>query len=76
MESLALLRAQAGRLLLISVVMQVILGLAQVPLLGILVVLSVPGLGAGMLEAFHVTAKGVTLITPKMLSMKPLRTSL
>ena len=58
MESLAMLRAQAGRLLFMAVVMQVILSLAQVPLLGILIVLSVPGLGAGMLEAFHVTARG------------------
>lgn len=58
MESLVMLRAQAGRLLFMAVVMQVILSLAQVPLLGILIVLSVPGLGAGMLEAFHVTARG------------------
>lgn len=58
LESLALLKSQAGRLLLIAVLMQVILGLAQVPLIGILVVISVPGLGAGILEAFHVTSKG------------------
>lgn len=57
LESLALLKSQAGRLLLIAVLMQVILGLAQVPLIGILVVISVPGLGAGILEAFHVTSK-------------------
>ena len=58
LESLALLRAQTGRLLFIAVVMQVILGLSQVPFLGILVILSVPAMGAGLLEAFHVTARG------------------
>jgi hypothetical protein len=57
-ESLALLRRQAGRLLLIALLMQLVLGLVQVPVLGILVVLSVPGLTAGILEAFHVTAGG------------------
>lgn len=59
-ESLALLRAQTGRLLLIAVVMQMLLGLSQMPLLGILVIVSVPGLGAGLLEAFHITARGGT----------------
>lgn len=73
MESLAMLRAQAGRLLFMAVVMQVILSLAQVPLLGILIVLSVPALGAGMLEAFHVTARG-GLPTLRLL-FKPLLSS-
>jgi len=58
LQSLLLLRIQAGRLLLIAVVMQLVLGLVQVPLLGILVVLSVPALTAGILEAFKVTASG------------------
>ena len=58
MESLALLRRQASRLLFIAILMQLVLGLVQVPILGILVVLSVPGLTAGILEAFHVTARG------------------
>ena len=58
MESLALLRAQTGRLLFIAVIMQMLLGLSQVPFLGILVIISVPGLGAGLLEAFHVTSRG------------------
>ena len=57
-ESLALLRAQTGRLLFIAVIMQMLLGLSQVPFLGILVIISVPGLGAGLLEAFHVTSRG------------------
>jgi hypothetical protein len=58
MESLALLRRQASRLLFIAILMQLVLGLVQVPLLGILVVLSVPGLTAGILEAFHITSRG------------------
>ena len=58
MLSLELLRRQASRLLFIAILMQLVLGLVQVPLLGILVVLSVPGLTAGILQAFHVTARG------------------
>jgi hypothetical protein len=58
MQSLSLLRLQAGRLLLIGVLMQLILGLSQVPLISLLVIISVPGLTAGLLEAFHVTARG------------------
>lgn len=52
-QALSLLRDQAGRLLLIALLMQLILGLVQLPLLGILVILAVPGLSAGILEAFH-----------------------
>jgi hypothetical protein len=58
LQSLALMRLQAGRLLLIAVIMQVILGLTQVPLIGILIIISVPGLSAGVLEAFDVTRRG------------------
>ena len=54
----ALLRAQTARLLLLALMMQLILGLSQVPLLGLLIVLSVPGLTAGLLEAFHQTLQG------------------
>lgn len=57
-QSLSLLRMQPGRLLLIAVFMQVILGLTQVPLVGMLVIMSVPALSAGVLEAFDVTARG------------------
>jgi hypothetical protein len=57
-QSMAILQLQAGRLLLIAVLLQLILGLTQVPLLGLLVVICVPGLSAGILEAFHQTAKG------------------
>ena len=59
LQSLALLRAQGARLLLIAVLMQLILSLVQVPILGILVVLSVPGLSAGILEAFHRAGQGM-----------------
>lgn len=58
LQSLTLLKAQTGRLLFVAVVMQVILGLSQVPFLGLLVIISVPALGAGLLEAYHVTAQG------------------
>ena len=58
LQSVALLRLQPGRLLLIALLMQLVLGLTQLPLLGLLVVLAVPGLSAGVLEALHVTACG------------------
>lgn len=58
LQSLALMRRQTGRLLLIAVVMQVILGMTQVPVIGFLIVISVPGLSAGVLQAFDVTMKG------------------
>jgi hypothetical protein len=57
-QTLSLLRRQAGRLLFIALLMQLVLGLTQVPLIGLLVVLCVPGLSAGLLEAFHVVAAG------------------
>ena len=58
LQSLTLLRQQAPRLLLIAVLMQLILSLTQIPLLGVLVVLAVPALSAGILEAFHVSGQG------------------
>jgi hypothetical protein len=57
-QSLSLLRRQAGRLLLVALLMQLVLGLTQLPLIGLLIVLCVPGLSAGLLECFHVTAQG------------------
>jgi hypothetical protein len=56
-QSLSLVRRQAGRLLLLALLMQLVLGLTQLPLVGLLVILSVPAFSAGMLEAFHVTAR-------------------
>ncbi len=58
MQSLALMRRQSGRLLLIAVFMQVILGLTQMPYIGIMVILCVPALSAGVLEAFDVASRG------------------
>lgn len=57
-QSLDLLRRQTARLLFLAVLMQLLLGLTQLPLLGLLIVLAVPGLTAGLLEAFNVTAQG------------------
>lgn len=57
-QSMALLRAQPGRLLLLAVLLQIMMGLTQVPLVGFLLILSVPALSAGMLQAFRVTASG------------------
>jgi len=58
LQSLSLLRRQAGRLLLIALVMQLVMGLTQLPLVGLMVALAVPGLNAGILESFHLTARG------------------
>ena len=57
-HSLSLVRRQAGRLLLLALLMQLVLGLTQLPLVGLLIILSVPALNAGLLEALHVTAQG------------------
>ncbi|MEE8339370.1 MAG: BPSS1780 family membrane protein [Xanthomonadales bacterium] len=57
-QSMALLRAQPGRLLFIAVLLQIIMGLTQVPLVGFLLILSVPALSAGVLQAFRITAEG------------------
>jgi hypothetical protein len=56
-QSLSLVRRQAARLLLLALLMQLVLGLTQLPLVGLLVILSVPAFSAGLLEAFHVTAR-------------------
>lgn len=52
-QSLALIRAQPARLLFLAVLLQLILGLSQVPVLGMLVILALPAFSAGLLEAFH-----------------------
>ncbi len=59
-RGLGLLRAQPARLLLIAVVMQAILGLSQIPLLGIVIILAMPALTAGLLEAFRQVDAGRT----------------
>ena len=68
-QSMTLLRAQPSRLLLIAVLLQIMMGLTQVPLVGFLLILSVPALSAGVLQAFLLTAEGrrpspVTLFSP------------
>lgn len=55
---MALIRAQPARLLLLAVLLQAILGLTQVPLLGIFIVLAIPGLTAGLLQGFDLVAAG------------------
>lgn len=72
-QSWFLIRLQTGRLLLIALLMQIILGLTQLPLLSFLVILAVPGLNAGILEAFHVTGQGIR--PPPGVLFKPLTTS-
>ncbi len=57
-QSIALLRSQLGRLLFIAVLLQIMMGLTRVPMVGIFVILSVPALSAGVLQAFRVTAEG------------------
>ncbi|MEJ8567821.1 BPSS1780 family membrane protein [Elongatibacter sediminis] len=56
--SLALVRAQPWRLLLLTVLMQAVLSLSQVPLLGLLVVLAMPAFSAGLLQGFHMVSAG------------------
>jgi hypothetical protein len=58
LQSLTLLKRQAGALLLIAVLMQLLMSLTRLPLFGFLVVLALPALTAGVLEAFDMAAKG------------------
>lgn len=58
LQSLGLIRMQAGRLLFIAVFLQIILGLTSIPVIGLLIIISVPGFSAGILEAFDVTRRG------------------
>ncbi len=57
--SLVLLRRDALRLLLLGLLLQFLAGLTQVGALGILFVLSVPALSAGMLQAMHGVEAGM-----------------
>ena len=58
LQSISLVRSQAARQLFLAVLLQLILGLSQVPVLGLLVILAVPGLTAGLLEALHRVGSG------------------
>jgi hypothetical protein len=61
MQSLALIRTQPARLLFLAVVLQLILGLSQVPVIGALVVMALPAFSAGLLEAFRRIEMGGSL---------------
>jgi hypothetical protein len=50
-QGFALMRAQPGRLLLLAVLLQLVLWLARVPLVGFFVILAMPALSAGLLQA-------------------------
>lgn len=68
-QSLILMRAQPARLLLLALLLQLILGLARLPLIGIFIIMAVPALSAGFLQAFRLVAAGqrpamVTLFAP------------
>jgi hypothetical protein len=57
-QALHLIRAQPSRMLFLAVLLQLILGLARVPVLGMIIILAVPALSAGILQAFWLAAAG------------------
>jgi len=74
-QGLALIRAQPARLLLLAVLLQLILGLTRVPLLGPIIILAVPALSAGVLQAFWLIDSGkrfaaTVLLSPLMAGAK------
>jgi len=58
MQSLVLIKAQPGRLLFMVVLLQLILGLSRLPFLGVFIVMAMPALSAGMLQALSMVASG------------------
>ena len=62
-QSLVLLRAQTGRLLLLSLLLQLLLGMTRVPMIGLLIVIAMPALSAGLLQAFQLVAAGQRPLT-------------
>lgn len=52
------MRAQPGRLLFLAVLLQLVLGLARVPLVSFFVIIAMPALSAGLLQAFRMIAAG------------------
>ena len=52
-QSWTLIRTQTSRLLFLAVLLQLMLGLVQLPLLGIFIVMATPALTAGLLQAFY-----------------------
>ncbi len=57
-QSFTLIRAQPGRLLFLAVLLQLILGLTRLPLVGVFVIMAMPALSAGLLQAFQTVAAG------------------
>lgn len=57
--SLGLIRAQPVRLLLIGLVLQFLMGLTQVSALGLLLVMAVPALTAGVMESMSLVERGI-----------------
>mgnify|MGYP001827484776 CR=1 FL=1 len=56
--SLMLLKAQPLRLLLIGLVLQFLMGLTQLSALGLLLIMAVPALTAGVMEAMSIVERG------------------
>ena len=57
--SIGLLRAQPSRLLLIGLLMQFLMGLTQIGVLGLLLVLAVPALTAGVMQSMSLVERGI-----------------
>jgi len=57
-QSLGLIRAQPVRLLFFSALLQLLLGLSGLPLVGIFVIMAMPALSAGLLQAMRLVASG------------------
>ena len=59
-QSLRLIRSQPSRLLFLALLLQLILGLTRLPLIGVIVIMAMPALSAGLLQAFYLAASGQT----------------
>jgi len=57
-QSFVLIRAQLGRLLFLVVLLQLILGLTRLPVLGLFIIMVMPALSAGLLQAIRQVANG------------------
>jgi hypothetical protein len=68
-QSWSLILAQPARLLFLAVLLQLVLGLTSLPLVGLFIILAMPALTAGLLQAFNLIAGGqqpgsLTLFSP------------
>jgi len=57
-QSFMLIKAQPGRLLFLVVLLQLILGLTRLPVLGLFIIMVMPALSAGLLQAIRQVANG------------------